>query len=131
MQTKHKSWYKTLRCQKYVKEGIEIAAKPKPRRGRPRGSTTSKQQHVSKLQHSPKQRSDSKNRESSDNEVSFLKDHVNVNNIFLMNFTETWLMKEIQDKRIPWFTMFRNDSKSKKKVKGGGAVIYLKYSYKA
>ena len=43
-----------------------------------------------------------------------------------MNFTETWLKKEIQDDKIPGFTTFRSDRNSKKKVKGGGAAIYLK-----
>ena len=50
----------TFRCQTCVKEGREIASDPPTRRGRPRGSTTSKLQHVSKLQDGPKQRSDSK-----------------------------------------------------------------------
>merc|ERR1712175_57633 len=56
---------------------------------------------------------------------------VSENNTFLMNFTETWLKKEIQDDKIPGFTIFRSDRNSKKKVKGGGAAIYLKNGYEA
>ena len=55
--------------------------------------------------------------------IDALKEHVQVNNIFLMNFTETWFEKEIQDEEIPGFTTFRSDRKSEKKKKGGGAAI--------
>merc|ERR1712240_469155 len=53
------------------------------------------------------------------------------NNTFLMNFIETWLKKEIQDDKIPGFTTFRSDRNSQKKVKGGGAAIYIKNGYEA
>merc|ERR1712081_171529 len=33
--------------------------------------------------------------------VDMLKEYVHKNNIFLMNLTETWLKKEIQDEKIP------------------------------
>ena len=56
--------------------------------------------------------------------IDALKEQVSVNNTFLMNFTETWLKKEIQDNRIPGFTIFRRDRNNKKKVIGGGAAIY-------
>ena len=59
-----------------------------------------------------------------------LKDYVSTNNIILMNFTETWLKKKIQDVKIPNFTTFRCDRKSKKK-KGGGVAIYLKEGFEA
>ena len=42
-----------------------------------------------------------------------------------MNFTETWLKKEIQDEKIPNFTTFRADRKGGK-LRGGGAAIYLR-----
>ena len=54
-----------------------------------------------------------------------LKEYVSANNIILMNFTETWLKKKMQDEKIPNFTTFRCDRKSKKS-KGGGTAIYLK-----
>merc|ERR1711915_324629 len=54
----------TFRCQICVKKGRELTTNP-PRRGRPRGSTTSKLQHVSSLQ-----RSESKKRKSFDKEVT-------------------------------------------------------------
>ena len=57
----------TYRCQICVKNGRELPNDP-PRRGRPRGSTTSKLQHVSNLQ-----RSDSKKRKSFDKEVTPVK----------------------------------------------------------
>ena len=63
--------------------------------------------------------------------IDALKEQVNENNTFLMNFTETWLKKEIQDDKIPGFTIFRSDRTSKKKKKGGGAAIYLKNGYEA
>merc|ERR1711874_827471 len=63
--------------------------------------------------------------------IDALKEHVSVNNIFLMNFTETWFEKEIQDEEIPNFTTFRSDRKSGKKKKGGGAAIYLKNRFEA
>ena len=47
-----------------------------------------------------------------------------------MNFTETWLKKEIQDEKIPNFTTFRSDRKGGK-TKGGGAAIYLKDGFDA
>ena len=63
--------------------------------------------------------------------IDALKEHVQVNNIFLMNFTETWFEKEIQDEEIPGYTTFRSDRKSEKKKKGGGAAIYLKNGFEA
>ena len=63
--------------------------------------------------------------------IDALKEHVRVNNIFLMNFTETWFKKEIQDEKIPGFTIFRSDRKSEKKKSGGGAAIYLKDGFEA
>ena len=47
-----------------------------------------------------------------------------------MNFTETWLKKKIQDVKVPNFTTFRCDRKSKKK-KGGGVAIYLNNGFEA
>ena len=63
--------------------------------------------------------------------IDALKEQVSENNTFPMNFTETWLKKEIQDDKIPGFTTFRSDRNSKKKVKGDGAAIYLKKGYEA
>ena len=57
--------------------------------------------------------------------VDMLKEYVHKNNIFLMNLTETWLKKEIQDEKIPNFTTFRADRKGGK-TRGGGAAIYLR-----
>ena len=57
--------------------------------------------------------------------VDMLKEYVHKNNIFLMNLTETWLKKEIQDEKIPNFTTFRADRKGGKS-RGGGAAIYLR-----
>jgi len=57
--------------------------------------------------------------------IDALKEYVSANNIILMNFTETWLKKKMQDEKIPNFTTFRCDRKSKKS-KGGGTAIYLK-----
>ena len=54
-----------------------------------------------------------------------IKEYVHENNIILMNFTETWLKKEIQDEKIPNFTTFRADRKGGKS-RGGGAAIYLR-----
>ena len=54
-----------------------------------------------------------------------IKEYVHENNIILMNFTETWLKKEIQDEKIPNFTTFRADRKGGK-LRGGGAAIYLR-----
>jgi len=62
--------------------------------------------------------------------VDALKEYVGTNNIILMNFTETWLKKKIQDVKIPNYTTFRCDRKSKKK-KGGGVAIYLKNGFEA
>ena len=50
--------------------------------------------------------------------VDMLKEYVHKNNIFLMNLTETWLKKEIQDEKIPNFTTFRADRKGGK-LRGG------------
>ena len=58
--------------------------------------------------------------------IDALKEHVSTNNVYLMNLTETWLKREIQDEKIQNFTTYRSDRKSKKKSKGGGAAIYLK-----
>ena len=57
--------------------------------------------------------------------VEMIKEYVHENNIILMNFTETWLKKEIQDEKIPNFTTFRADRKGGK-LRGGGAAIYLR-----
>ena len=62
--------------------------------------------------------------------IDALKEYVNTNNIILMNFTETWLKKKMQDEKIPNFTTFRCDRKSKKS-KGGGTAIYLKNGFEA
>ena len=62
--------------------------------------------------------------------VDALKEYVSNNNIILMNLTETWLKKKIQDVEIPNFTTFRCDRKSKKK-KGGGVAIYLRNGFEA
>ena len=48
-----------------------------------------------------------------------------------MNFTETWLNREIQDEKIPNFTTFRSDRKCSKKRKGGGAAIYVKNGFES
>ncbi len=42
-----------------------------------------------------------------------------------MNITETWLNKKKQHDKIPNFTTYRRDRKSKK-TKGGGTAIYVK-----
>ena len=55
--------------------------------------------------------------------IDALKEQVSENNIFLMNFTETWLNKEFQDDKIPGFTIFRSDRNSKNKVKGSNICI--------
>ena len=57
--------------------------------------------------------------------IDVLKEYVRTNNIILMNFTETWLKKKMQDEKIPNYTTFRCDRKSKNS-KGGGTAIYLK-----
>ena len=57
--------------------------------------------------------------------VDMIKEYVHGNNIILMNFTETWLKKNIQDEKITNFTTFRADRKGGKS-KGGGAAIYLR-----
>ena len=62
--------------------------------------------------------------------VDAIKEYVNNNNVILMNFTETWLQKNIQDEKLPDFTTYRCDRKSKKS-KGGGTAIYLKKGYEA
>ena len=62
--------------------------------------------------------------------VDALKEYVNTNGIILMNFTETWLKKKMQDEKIPNYTTFRCDRKSKKS-KGGGTAIYLKDGFEA
>ena len=54
--------------------------------------------------------------------VDMIKEYVHVNNIILMNFTETWLKKKIQDEKIINFNTFRADRKGGKS-KGGGAAI--------
>merc|ERR1712240_673204 len=51
--------------------------------------------------------------------IDTLKEQLSENNTFLMNFTETCLKKEIQDDKIPGFTIFRSDRTSKKKKKVG------------
>ena len=62
--------------------------------------------------------------------IDVLKEYVRTNNIILMNFTETWLKKKMQDEKIPNYTTFRCDRKSKKS-KGGGTAIYLKKRFEA
>merc|ERR1711954_46120 len=62
--------------------------------------------------------------------IDALKEYVSTNNIILMNFTETWLKKKMQDEKIPNFTTFRCDRNSKKS-KGGGTAIYLKNGFEA
>ena len=62
--------------------------------------------------------------------IDALKEYVSTNGIILMNFTETWLKKKMQDEKIPNFTTFRCDRKSKKS-KGGGTAIYLKDGFEA
>ena len=62
--------------------------------------------------------------------IDAIKDYVNSNNVILMNFTETWLKNKIQDVKLPDFTTYRCDRKSKKS-KGGGTAIYLKKGYEA
>ena len=57
--------------------------------------------------------------------IDALEEYVSTNNIILMNFTETWLKKKMQDEKILNFTTFRCDRKSKNS-KGGGTAIYLK-----
>ena len=47
-----------------------------------------------------------------------------------MNFTETWLKKEIKDEKIPNFSTYRSDRKGGKS-KGGGAAIYLRDGFEA
>ena len=42
-----------------------------------------------------------------------LKEHVSVNNIVIMNFTETWLKKENQDEKISNYVIFRGDRKER------------------
>ena len=59
-----------------------------------------------------------------------IKEYVHGNNIILMNFTETWLKKNIQDEKITNFTTFRADRKGGKS-KGGGAAIYLRDDFEA
>ena len=63
--------------------------------------------------------------------VDAIKEHAIVNNVVIMNFTETWLNKEIQDEKIPSFTTFRSDRKCSKKIKGGGAAIYVKNGFES
>ena len=62
--------------------------------------------------------------------IDVLKEYVRTNNIILMNFTETWLKKKMQDEKIPNYTTFRCDRKSKKS-KGGGTAIYLRNGFEA
>ena len=54
-----------------------------------------------------------------------LKEHVSVNNIVIMNFTETWFKKEDQDEKISNYVIFRGDRKGGK-TKGGGVAIYIR-----
>ena len=46
--------------------------------------------------------------------VDKIKEYVSENNIIVMNFTETWLNKDIQDEKIPNFSVFRGDRKGGK-----------------
>ena len=57
--------------------------------------------------------------------MDMLKEYVSVNNIIIMNLTETWLKEEDQDVKIPNYTIIRGDRKGGK-TKGGGAAIYLR-----
>ena len=59
------------------------------------------------------------------------KEYAGTNNVIIMNITETWLNKEKQDDKIPNFTTFRSDRKSKIKTKGGGTAIYVKDGFEA
>ena len=62
--------------------------------------------------------------------VDMIKEYVSVNNVIIMNFTETWLKEEDQDVGIPNYTTIRGDRKGGK-TKGGGAAIYLKDGFEA
>ena len=59
-----------------------------------------------------------------------LKEYVCENNIMIMNLTETWLMEEDQDVKIPNYTLIRSDRKGGK-TKGGGAAIYVRDGFEA
>ena len=61
--------------------------------------------------------------------INAISEHAQVNNVFLMNFTETWLNRDIQDEKIKNFTTYRSDRTCENKSKGGGAAIYIKNEY--
>ena len=62
--------------------------------------------------------------------IDFFKEYVKVNNLIIMNYTETWFKEEDQDVGIPDYTVFRSDRKGGK-TKGGGAAIYLRDGFEA
>merc|ERR1712240_340630 len=61
--------------------------------------------------------------------IKAISEHAQVNNVFLMNFTETWLNRDIQDEKIKKFTTYRSDRRCENKINGGGAAIYIKNEY--
>ena len=61
--------------------------------------------------------------------INAISEHTQVNSVFLMNFTETWLNREIQDEKIKKFTTYRSDRTCENKTKGGGAAIYIKNGF--
>ncbi len=60
-----------------------------------------------------------------------LKEYTGTDNVIIMNITETWLNEEKQDDKIPNYTTYRSDRKSKIKTKGGGAAIYVRDGFEA
>ena len=59
-----------------------------------------------------------------------IEEYVSENNIIIMNFTETWLDKDIKDEKIKNFSTFRSDRKDGK-TSGGGVAIYLRDDFEA
>ena len=57
--------------------------------------------------------------------VDMIKEYVSVNNVIIMNFTETWLKEEDQDVGIPNYTTTRGDRKGEKS-KGIALVEWFK-----
>ena len=62
--------------------------------------------------------------------VEAIEEYVKENNIIIMNYTETWLDKDIQDVKIPNFSTYRSDRKDGK-ASGGGVAIYLRDDFEA
>jgi len=62
--------------------------------------------------------------------VEAIEEYVKENNIIIMNYTETWLDKDIQDVKIPNFSTYRSDRKGGK-ASGGGVAIYLRDDFEA